>query len=270
MDDATVGSGGAMTGRHHSFIDARLARKDRVMVRYLFFVGLLVSCGGSVDDPTEAHDARMDAFDSSNAQPNAETSTPDEKPLDAAAATDVSSTELPDARSEVAQGTVNDAFADVAQGTVNDARADVGFDTMGHPLDSSASLDAERDALQCQPGALACADNQPIVCNAQGNWLNSGVPCSFLCISGYCTGCLEGVRQCNGSVVQVCSNGVWMQEAVCAFICLAGNCNGICQPGATRCVGDGGSEVCDALGEWQTVSAGCPSSATTDAGDDGG
>lgn len=170
---------------------------------------------------------------------------------------DVSSTQPADARSDVEQHPVSDA-----------PTADVPYDTASASLDSSARPDVVRDAPLCQPGARDCAGNQPVVCDVQGNWIDIGAPCSGLCIAGYCAECIEGLRQCNGFVVQGCVNGTWMNLTVCAFRCAAGNCTGICQPGATRCSVEG-SQVCSALGEWQTVDGGCPSPAT-DAGDDGG
>jgi hypothetical protein len=107
----------------------------------------------------------------------------------------------------------------------------------------------------CVPGNRTCNGKQPQLCNAAGNYANSGSACATLCVGmGVCGVCDPGSAQprcaSDNKTIQTCNGGQWANGTVCSGACLSGACVD-CLPNQTQCNGMF-RQVCDPMGHWPT------------------
>jgi len=127
-------------------------------------------------------------------------------------------------------------------------------------LDSSGNIPAN-----AQKG---CGNNTPCTGNAtcyctESTCADANNVCIGNCATGSSTSCTNGAVQCNGNIIQTCSNGSWTNGTDCSSqgkTCSNGQCvtssGGGCASGTTcQAVSDGGAMGC------LTSSGGLPSNA---------
>ncbi len=85
--------------------------------------------------------------------------------------------------------------------------------------------------FKCQPGAMECDGNTPLICADNGEWMPLGsCPAGSFCSGGACLPwiCEPGTTQCDGNGVAVCAdNGAgWLPPEFCpaGTKCQAGQC----------------------------------------------
>jgi hypothetical protein len=99
---------------------------------------------------------------------------------------------------------------------------------------ASLSPDTNDTTQVCQGEERSCEGPTPLVCS-DGEWL-AQAPCALACKGGRCTECEVGQRCTDGSV-ETCVDGFWQISRTCALVCEAGACLDSCTESRTQCNG---------------------------------